>query len=319
MITGSGASMSVVIVTHDDFHSIARPVRHLQEQTVRDRIELVIVASSRERLGPALEPVIDAGFHAVRVVEHGAVGSRGSAAASGVRAARAPIVGFVENHSYPASRWAESLLRAHEEPWAVVGPGVENANPDTRTSRVNFLLTYGRWAGPLEAGEVDLLPFHNSAYKRDWLDGYGVRLGAMLDAEYWLQADIRSRGGRLYLEPAARTAHTNEPRFGASLRLFFGQGRAFGSRRSEAWSGPRRAGYVLGAPAIPLMNLPRALRETGRSLPGAQLAASVPSILLHLAAHGAGEAAAYLTGSDGDREFLVTHEFSHRPETGARS
>ncbi|MGH7566168.1 MAG: glycosyltransferase [Gemmatimonadota bacterium] len=319
MKRGSGPSMSVVIVTHDDFHSIARAVHHLQEQTVRDRIELVVVASSRERLGAELDSVAGSGFHAVKLVEHGTIESRGSAAAAGVRAARAPIVGFVENHSYPASRWAEFLLCAHEEPWAVVGPAVENANPDTRTSRASFLLTYGRWTGPLEAGEVDLLPFHNSAYKRDWLDGYGARLGAMLDAEYWLQADIRSRGGRLYLEPAARTAHANEPRLATSLRLFFGHGRAFGSRRSEAWSGVRRAGYVLGAPAIPFMNLPRVLREASRTASVARLAASLPSMLLHVAAHGAGEAAGYLTGSDGDEAFLVNHEFSQRSEAAERS
>lgn len=311
--------MSVVIVTRDDFHSIARPIRHLQEQTARDRIELVIVAASRARLGAALDSLAGSGFHAVTLVERDPVGSRGSAAADGVRAARAPIVGFVENHSYPAPRWAESLLRAHEGPWAAVGPQVENANPDTRTSRVNFLLTYGTWAGPREAGEVDLLPFHNSAYKRDWLDGYGPRLGVMLDAEYWLQTDIRSRGGRLYLEPAARTAHTNEPRLGTSLRLLYNQGRAFGSRRSDAWSKVRRAGYVLGAPAIPLMNLPRALRQAGRSMAALGLMAALPSILLHLSAHGVGEAAAYLTGREGDSEFLIAHEFSHRPEVGARS
>ena len=319
MSGGPGALMSVVIVTHDDFYSIERPVRHLHEQTTRDRIELVVVASSRDRVGDELESLAGSGFHAVKVVEHGPIGSRGSAAASGVRAARAPIVGFVENHSYPAPRWAEALLRAHEGPWAVVGPRVENANPATRTSRVNFLLTYGRWTGALEAGEVDLLPFHNSAYKREWLDGYGGRLGALLDAEYWLQADIRARGGRLYVEPAARTAHTNEPRLRTSLRLFFGQGRAFGSRRSISWSGLRRAGYVLGAPAIPLMNLPRVLREVARSTPTPQLAAALPSLLLHVSAHGAGEAAGYLTGSNGDQEFLIAHEFSQRPDAAELS
>jgi hypothetical protein len=309
--------MSVVVVTHDDFSSIARPIRHLEEQTARDRIELVLVASSEDRIGPAFESLAGAGFRDVRMVEHGPVVSRGSAAASGVRAARGPIVGFVENHSYPAPRWAEALLRAHEGPWAAVGPGVENANPATRTSRVNFLLTYGRWAGALPAGEVDLLPFHNSAYKREWLDGYGDRLGAMLDAEYGLQSDIRARGGRLYLAPDARTAHTNEPRLGRSLRLLFGQGRAFGRRRSEGWSKLRRASYVAGAPAIPLVNLPRDLRHARRSA-GAGLMASLPSLLLHVAARGAGEATGYLTGSEGDQEFLVAHEFSHRPEEALR-
>lgn len=96
-----------------------------------------------------------------------------------------------------------------------------------------------------------------------------------------------SRAGRLYVEPAARTAHTNEPRLRTSLMLF-GQGRVFGSRRSGSWSRLRRAGYVLGAPAIPLMNLPRVLREVARSTPTPQLAAALPSLLLHVSAHGAG-------------------------------
>jgi hypothetical protein len=310
--------MSVVIVSPDDFGSIARPIRHLQEQSARDRIELVVVAPSRDRLGPDFAPVIDTGFRDVRVVERGSIGSRGSAAAWGVRAAQAPIVAFVENHSYPAPGWAESLLRAHEGPWAVVGPSVENANPATRTSRVNYFLTYARWAGPQEAGEVDLLPFHNSAYKREWLDTYGTRLGTMLDEEYWLQADIRARGGRLFLEPAARMTHTNEAVLPTSMRLFFGQGRAFGRKRGSGWSRLRRACYVLGAPAFPLMNLPWVLRESVRSTPVREIVVSLPSILLHLTAHGAGEAVGYLTGTEGDTEFLAAHEFSHRPEATAR-
>lgn len=305
--------MSVVVVTPDDFASIATPVRHLAEQTARDRLELVIVASSVDRIRPTFDPAT-AGFRGVRIVEHGSIASRGSAAASGVRAAAGPIVGFVENHSFPSPRWAEALLEAHQGPWAAVGPAVGNANPATRTSRVNFLLTYSLWSGDVRAGEVELLPFHNSAYKRAWLDCYGDRLGAMLDAEYWLQSDVRARGGRLYLTPEARTAHTNETRLRTSLRLLYGQGRAFGSRRSDGWSRLRRAAYVAGAPAIPLVNLPRILRQATRSATAGELAAGLPSILLHTAVQGAGEAAGYLTGRAGDEEFLVAHEFSHRPD-----
>ena len=169
--------MSVVIVTRDDYGSIARPIGHLAAQTVRDRIELVVVASTKDAVRAGIEQASAAGFRDVRVVEHGRIAERGVAAASGVRASRAPIVGFVENHSFPAPGWAEALLRAHEGPWAVVGPAVENANPVTRTSAVNFAVTYGPWSGRREAGEVELLPFHNSAYKRAWLDGFGDRLG----------------------------------------------------------------------------------------------------------------------------------------------
>lgn len=306
--------MSVVIVTRDDYRSIARSIRHLAAQTVRDRIELVVVASTTGAVGNGIEHATAAGFRDVRVVEHGRIGGRGVAAASGVRASRAPIVGFVENHSFPAPRWAEALLRAHEGPWAVVGPAVENANPVTRTSVVNFAVTYGPWSGRPEAGEVELLPFHNSAYKRAWLDGFGERLGSLLDDEYRLQAEVRARGGRLYLEPAAVVAHTNETRLKTSLRLLFGQGIAFGVGRCGSWSGLRRAGYVLGAPAIPLVNLPRVLRQAAHTLEGAAIAASIPSIVLHVAVQGAGEAVGYLTRRPRDEAFLAAHEFSHRPE-----
>ena len=319
MSPGPDPSMSVVIVTRDDYASIARPIRHLEAQTIRDRIELVVVAPSEDALGAGVEEAMDAGFHAVRIVEHGPIRSRGTGAASGVRAASAPIVGFVENHSFPAPGWAEALLHAHQGPWAVVGPAVENANPYTRTSKVTFLITYARWSPPHTAGEVELLPFHNSAYKREWLDRLGDRLGAMLDDEYRLQSDVRTAGGRLYLEPAARTAHTNETLLGASLTLFFNQGRSFGAGRIATWPGPRRAAYLVGSPAIPFMNLPRVLRDAVRTMRGPSVVVSLPSILLHLTAHGAGEAAAYLTKRPGDGDFLAAHEFSHRPEPAARA
>jgi hypothetical protein len=61
------------------------------------------------------------------------------------------------------------------------------------------------------------------------------------------------------------------------------------------------------------------LRESARSTSPGELAAALPSILLHLVAHGAGEAVGYLTRSDGDEGFLVDHEFSLRPEPTGRS
>lgn len=314
MSAASEPSISVVVVTRDDYGSIARAIRHLAAQTVRDRIELVVVASSKDSVRSGIEHASAAGFGNVRVVEHGRIAARGVAAATGVRAARAPIVGFVENHSFPAPGWAEALLRAHAGPWAAVGPAVENANPVTRTSIVNFAVTYGPWSGQPAAGEVELLPFHNSAYKRAWLDGFGDRLGSMLDDEYRLQADVRARGGRLYLEPAAVVAHTNETRLRTSLRVLFGQGIAFGVGRSGSWSGLRRAAYVLGAPAIPMVNLPRVLRQSAQTLRGAAIASSLPSIVLHVAAQGAGEALGYLTRRPRDEAFLAAHEFSPRPE-----
>ena len=47
----SSAEMSVVIVTPDHYDTIRKTLRHIRAQNVRDRLEVVIVAPSANRLG----------------------------------------------------------------------------------------------------------------------------------------------------------------------------------------------------------------------------------------------------------------------------
>ena len=79
-------ALSVVLATADDFETIRKTVAHLDRQSVRNRLELVIVTASRERLG--MDPAQAAGFAAHQVVELGAIESIGRANAAGVRQAR---------------------------------------------------------------------------------------------------------------------------------------------------------------------------------------------------------------------------------------
>ena len=59
---------------------------------------------------------------------------------AGILAATSPVVGLIEDHSYPGPEWAEALLRAHAGPWTGVGPAVDNANPESAASWVNYIL-----------------------------------------------------------------------------------------------------------------------------------------------------------------------------------
>lgn len=249
------AALSVVLVAGGGLAGIARTMRHLRAQTVRDRIELIVVAESARTL--------DAGaldgeaFAACRVVEAGPIRQRGDAAAKGIRAATAPIVAMIEDHSYPEPEWAESLLRAHEGPWTAVGPVVANANPDYVASWVNYVLSYGIFAPPLAAGERDLLPWHNSAYKREALAPFGDRLGALLEWEGWLQDELRATGHTLYLEPAARTEHANVSRGWSTVGLNLQRGRIMGAQRAarEHWPYWRRLVQAAAFPLFPLLQL----------------------------------------------------------------
>jgi hypothetical protein len=95
-VTGD-PELSAVLVTPDHYESIRMTVRHLLAQTARDRLELVIVAPSREALRPEMADLRE--FCSSRIVEIGPVPSVAAGYAAGVTKASAPVVAFVEEHS----------------------------------------------------------------------------------------------------------------------------------------------------------------------------------------------------------------------------
>jgi glycosyltransferase involved in cell wall biosynthesis len=224
--------MSVVLITPDRYDTIRKTMKCLRAQTVRDQLEIVIVAPSAKGLN--LEESESKEFCQFRVVEVGAIKSVGRARATGIREASAPVVVLAEDHCYPNRRWAEALIDAHRQPWAAVGPVIANANPGTKVSWASFFIGYGPWVGPAEAGLIDDLPGHNSSYKRAILLDYGPELEVMLEAESVLHWDMQAKGYRLYLEPRAKTYHLNFTRPSAFLRALFHFGRMFAGTRGAS-------------------------------------------------------------------------------------
>ena len=135
------AQMSVVLVTPDRYDAISKTMEHLQAQTVPDQLEIVIVAPSAARLNFDAAELTT--FGRVRVVEVGEIKSTGRAIAAGVQEASAPVVTYAEEHSYPAPGWAEALIKAHRQSWAVVGATIANANPGNMISWASLFTDFG--------------------------------------------------------------------------------------------------------------------------------------------------------------------------------
>jgi len=289
-------TMSVVVITPDGYETISAVLRHVHAQSVREQLEIVVVAPAADAL-PLHVPTLS-GFHAVRVVPFEAVASSTAAArATGVHAARAPIVAFVEDHCLPQQGWAAALIAAHGEPWAVVGPAIGNANPCNAVSWANLLIEYSPWLDPAAAGRVEHLPGHNSSYKRAILLDYGPALETMLETESILHWDLRAKGFDLLLEPAAVALHENFTTIAASTRLRFHGGRMFAAARARGWSLARRLAYAAAAPLIPLVRLRRILAQVRRRRSPALPARTFPALALLLACDAAGEMAGYLLGA----------------------
>jgi len=303
-------AMSVIVVTPDSYETVRKTIRHLRAQKIRDRLEIVLVVPSLDKLGLDEKELGD--FLQYSTVAVGHMRSTARARAAGVRKASAPIVAFAEDHAFPAPGWAEALILAHKREWAAVGPVMANANPGSLTSWANLLVEYGPWLEPLAGGEAEHLPGHNGSYKRDLLLEYGDRLEAMLDAETILQWDLRRRGHRLYLEPKARTFHENFTAPLSSTILRFYGGRLFAASRARDWSVWRRLLFTCGSPLIPLVRFSRLVRELGRiDRPRHLLPRVAPMLFIALLCDGAGEMVGYAFGAGRAMSVLSDMEF-HR-------
>jgi glycosyl transferase family 2 len=302
--------LSVVLVTPDRYETIRETVRHLQAQTVREQLELVIVGPSRAAVAPPNEELTC--FGGWQVVEVGEIRASPAARVAGIHAASAPLVVFAEDHAFPEPGWAEALLRAHKGPWAAVGPVFRIAGCKNAVGQASLLIGYLPWTEPVEAGEVEDLPGRNTCYRRSLLLEYGAGLEEMLVLESRLHADLRRKGHRLYLEPGAGIRHVMFSRLGELAREQFLVGRMFGAGRAACWSPLRRLFYAAAAPAVPLLRTWRISRRLPPSSPlRAQLPALLPVLLAGLCVSALGEATGYLAGARDASEKMTRMEF-HR-------
>jgi hypothetical protein len=296
----SEPQLSVVLVT-DHFRTIRRVVARLREQTVRDRVELVIAAPSRAAL--EIEDGALDGFAAVRVVETGSIHPMSIGRAAGVRAASAPVLFLGETHSFAHPEFAESLIRAHQQPDEVVVPGIGNANPESALSWAGFLMDYGPWAYVLPAGDVGWGPTWNVAYKRAALLAFDASLETMLCAGDALTSAFRASGHRYRLEPAARLDHANVSHLRSWINERYLTGLLIASNRKARWSLSRRLLYIVASPLIPAVVLSRMVRPTrmlsrAGSLPRWTIAALLAGAFIRTV----GEVVGYAVGAGTDAE-----------------
>ncbi|MBM3813164.1 MAG: glycosyltransferase family 2 protein [Acidimicrobiia bacterium] len=278
-----GRRISAVFAT-DNYETIRPVFERMRKQTIRDEIEIVLVAHSTEAAKEALKYRDE--FAGVVIVED-PVYELAVARAKGVRAASAPLVFIGETHAYPHPGMSEKLANAMEEGWAAVAPGFGNANPKGTLSWSGFLCDYARWGAGLPGGEIDFLPSHNVVYRRSVLVSFGERLVHALSLGDGMMECMREGQHRFYHEPSARIDHVNTTMGLHWLMERFVVGVLVSSRRAVPWSFLRRLGYVAGSPLIPLVLLWRimpGIREATRhaATPPGTIATSVLATVIRV-------------------------------------
>ncbi|WP_217915586.1 glycosyltransferase family 2 protein [Miltoncostaea marina] len=152
----SPPEMSVVICSLNGAPGVERALRSLAAQTAAGRIETVVVddGSTDDTAGVAARM-------GARVVRHER--NRGLAAArnSGVDAAAAPVIAFMDDDCEADPRWAEHILAAYAEGDDVAAVG----GPVLPGPGDHFVLDYLRRYNPLEPLENELRRSHHPLYR----------------------------------------------------------------------------------------------------------------------------------------------------------
>jgi len=310
--------MAVVLAT-DTYETVRPVIRRLAEQTVKERLEVVIVAPLPPGALDAHRQELE-GFAAVQLVTVAPTAGLAGARAIGIRAATAPVVFIGETHTYPQPEWAAALLDAFEGPWATVVPAITNANPNGPVSWAAYVSDYGRWGEGRPQGEIPEALIYNAAYRRQVLLDLGDGLEAALDTySEALWPALHRAGHRAYFAPGARIAHLNVGRLGPYVHEKLLAGFILGSLRAARWPWRRRLLYVLASPLIALVLAAR-LREPARRIGRLHPLplATVPLIVAGAVLRAVGEAIAYAGAAPASADARMTEIELHKVAYASR-
>jgi hypothetical protein len=299
-------ALSAIVVIPDTYDAVRRTMSYLQEQTAAKQMEVIFVVPSLEQC--SLDETELACFHSWQVVEIGPISSIARGFTAGIRRARAAVVALTEDHSFPEANWAQTLIAAHQQPWAAVGPSIKNGNPDTMLSWADFYVSYSEWAQPISSGTMRHLPGHNSSYKRDILLAYGEQLDNLMQAESVLHRYFKAQGYQLWLESNTYTSHSNFTAWTPWINAQYYAGRQFAATWAQPWSWFRRLLFTIGSPGIPWLRLWRIQKHIRRAHSAGFLIRLLPLLLAGLMVNGFGQMMGYAAGVGDSIEKITEHE-----------
>lgn len=287
-------NISVVLAT-DTLKTIRAVIERLRRQTVKEQIELVLVAPHRADIEEVLRHREE--FAAIQLVED-PLDDLADARAVGIRAATAPFVFIGETHSYPRPNFFEETLKAFAQGWDAVVPSFGNANPKGVLSWAGLLSDYGAWAEGTAARQIEHGPFYNASFRRDALLEFGDRLSEVYLRGLGFWPSLMERGKRAATWPAAVIDHVNVSQPGHWMHERYLAGLLIAGQRVLTFPWWKRLVYIGGAFLLPPLLLSRMLPGLVRTVRAKGLPlAVVPTAAAGFVIAGFGEWVGYIFGS----------------------
>jgi hypothetical protein len=289
-----------------------RSLEHLLRQTALDQIEIVVID-----VRPQKGDFAGADHPRVRYFHRPDLSYYCEMQVELVMQARAPLVAFIEDHSYAVPGWAAAILKTFEHPRvSAVNYTFTNAVGDSYRSRSILMAEYGHWMLPHPGGPVQICSSTNLAYRRDLLLNSLHQRGSVFEAEFLIHRAIQASNGEIHVAPEATVAHESWQTVWDACLANGANKRVLGARRAEhgKWGMITRviwAGGMVLAPPLFIARLGWALRN--RPALWGKFLASLPVLVAIFSYCAWSEALGYLRGANTSREEFRARELeTHR-------
>lgn len=283
--------LSVVISSVNGWSDLKGCLQALAIQSGGVTLEVIVA----DRVGESVRAPLREKFRHIRLLKAPPGTSIPALRALAFRAARAEVVGVIEDHVIVPPNWAQRMLAAHREGAEVVGGAVDNAARERLVDWAAFLCEYSHCLAP-PAGPADWLTGNNVTYRRSLLERFPDAIGQ----ERWedhLHDTMRRAGVTLESRPDIRVGHKKHYTVGEYLHQRYLYARSYAAMQVEGAGRIKKWAYGLAAFALPLLLFHRIVSRVLRTgQHRRELVRSLPLLGLFVTAWAMGEVVGYWRG-----------------------
>lgn len=289
--------ISVIMATRGGGTEVMKCIDSLTQQTLGTEAEILVADCSTD----GTDLVIATEYPAVRLLHFAEPLSTQELLRRALRQASGNIIAVTYPHCVFPSTWLESLRRAHESEFEVIGGAVEHGGPDNLISWACYFADYGPFMLPASRRVTSLLAGDHVSYKRSLIH---ESLDSLQDG-YWkvfFHWDIERRGIQFLFDPELVVFAVPSDTFWGFTRRYFSKALRFAAMRCRRISPAARLLHAITAPFLPPLLLYRRIDAVWRKQKHrTKLLVSIPLLVVFVTAWSAGEVAGYLLGPSWQR------------------
>ena len=230
-----------------------------------------------------------------------------------LKAARAPLVLFLEDHVEPQAGWLLAVLRAFEssEKIAMVNYVIAPTPGASYIYRSLQVMQYGHWMLPIESGPITYACHQNLAYRRELVLQLAEENFELFESEFLMHRRLLKDGWTLWLAADAVIDHENYSSLATGCKGFFAFKQLVGAGRAATHRWPRWKNWLwaAGMPLSAFVLIGRLARSIApRPALWGEFLAALPVMIF---AHGVGsfyEARGHLMGFEQCRKVFLDFE-----------